>query len=281
MNKKMIAAGGSIGIANGCVLKGNRIVKFHFPKKVIIANQVIEYLRAFFMGRQGWNRMGGCMLISGAFGLFDKKRVVQIGGYKREIGDDVDLVFRLHREMREKKEPYEIRMIPDLTAMTEAPFTLEALGNQRERWQRGLITALWDNKIMMFNPKYGLNGMLGYPYFAIIEAISPIIETVGYFIVALSFFWGVLNAYAAMWFLLLALCFPMVLSLFVILLQYVSFQWYFSLADTFKMVGCSIIEQLGFRQYLVFYRLCAFYNWIKGKGTWKKIEREGFKESKD
>ncbi len=280
MSKNMIATGGSIGIVNGCELRGNRIVKIHFPRQWITAIQVIEYLRAFFMGRQGWNRMGGCMLISGAFGLFDKKKVVEIGGYQREIGDDVDLVFRLHARMREKKEKYEIRMIPDLCAMTEAPFTWDALGNQRERWQRGLIATLWDNKKMMFNPRYGLNGMLCYPYFAIIEAISPIIESLGYVTVLFSFLFGYLNAYAALWFLLLALGFPMFLTLFVILLQYISFQWYFSFADTCKMVLCAVLEQLGYRQYLVFYRLLAFYKWMKGECSWKKIEREGFKDKK-
>ncbi len=281
MQFNIIGCGGTIGIANDCKMAGNRIEQIYFPHTIIAGIQVIEYMRAFLMGKLGWNHLGGHLIVSGAFGLFDINAVIESGGYKLEIGDDVDLTFRLNRQMREKKQKYRIDFIPDLVCLTQVPFKIRELCRQRERWQRGLLEVLWINKKMLFNPRYGKIGMIGVPYFTIIEAISPIIEIGGYFVALTSYFMAILNAYAALWLLLLALGFPLVLSFACILIESISLQRYFSFLNLLKMIGCAILEQVGYRQLLVFVRLYSFFKWIKmkikgEKQSFRPVQRTGF-----
>ncbi|MBI5346117.1 MAG: glycosyltransferase family 2 protein [Chlamydiae bacterium] len=276
MTPNTIACGTTIGIANECEIEGNRIKKISFPKSFLPGIQVVEYLRAFLFGRLGWNHLGGCLIISGAFGLFDKEVVIANGGYKLEIGDDVEIIVRLHKKMRKAKKPYVITFIPDLVAMTEAPATIPALFRQRERWHRGLIDVMWRNIDMFFNPRYGKVGMISVPYFVIIESLSPIVEIFGYFIVAISWSLGIINWYFALWYFLLAFGFPLVLSSICMLMADLSFGWYFSLKNIFKIFICSVLEQVGYRQMLVFCRLKAFFAWFKKEKTWKKTTRQVF-----
>lgn len=276
MTLHAVACGGTIGVANDCDLEGNRIKKINFPKQLLPGIQVVEYLRAFLFGRLGWEHLGGCLIISGAFGLFDKKVIIENGGYQLEIGDDVDLVVRLHRKMLEEKKPYVVKFIPDLVAMTEVPTDLGTLFTQRERWQRGLIDVMWRNIRMLFNPRYGKIGMIAFPYFVFIESLSPVVEALGYVVVAISWYLGIINWYFALWYFLLAFCFPIVLTGICILMEFVSFAWYASLRNFFKMLFCAVLEQLGYRQILVFCRLKSFYHWFKGEQTWKTNVRKGF-----
>src|SRR5205814_3159275 len=129
----------------------------------------------------GWKRIGGSLVISGAFGLFRKEYLLAIGDYRLEsIVEDMDLVVRLHRYLRQKKIAYEISFIPDPVAWTEVPESGRILGRQRERWHRGLIAAVWEYGGMLFNPRYGRVGLVAVPFFARGEMLAPLIEVVGH-----------------------------------------------------------------------------------------------------
>jgi len=270
MRSNVVAAGGCIGIANGCEFGENRMFEIKFPKKILPSIQVIEYLRAFLFGRLGWIHLGGNLIVSGAFGLFDKQSVIDIGGYQTEIGDDVDVVVRLHRYYREKQKPYFITFIPDLVALTKVPNTVKGLINQRARWHQGVFKAIYRSINMLFNVKYGKVGLIGMPCLFFIEGLSPVIELFGYFIVAFSIYFGLFHWYFAFWYLLLALGFPILLSVICVFMEVVSFKWYFSVGIIFKMLFFSIAEQIGFRQLMVFARLKGIVNWIFKKENWIK-----------
>ena len=163
--KRVIATGGVVRIANGCEVKDGRLIKVHLPRQVLPRMQTLEYIRAFLLGRMAWSRLGGLMLISGAFGAFDKEIVIKCGGYNpKTVGEDMELVVRMRRYMEEMKIPYKVSFIPDPLCWTEAPATFQILGRQRNRWTRGTIETLKFHKVMFFNPAYGLMGMLSYPY---------------------------------------------------------------------------------------------------------------------
>ncbi len=262
MKGEVIGCGGTIGIANECIMARNKIGKIVYPKNFLAGIQVIEYLRAFIMGKLGWRHLGGHLIVSGAFGLFDKKAVIDNEGYKLEIGDDVELTVRLNRIMKEKKQPYAIEYIPDLVSLTQVPFKLKSLMRQRERWQRGIIEVMWQNKIMIFNPKYGKVGMIGIPYFVFIEGISPFIEVSGYIVAVICIIIGIINWYGAMWLMLLAFGFPIVLTCVCIFLENLSLKRYYALPNIFRMIRAAILEQCGVRQILVFARLYGLLKWV-------------------
>ncbi len=167
-----VGVGGSIRLANGCEVVAGRVQKVKFPKNKFAAFQNVEYLRAFLWGRVGWDVLRCLFLISGAFGLFDKRTVVMAGGFNTTtVGEDMELVLRIHRRMREQKTKYRIRFVPDPVCWTEGPETYGLLSNQRNRWQRGLIESLWLNKKMLMNPKCGIMGLIVMPYLVLIELV--------------------------------------------------------------------------------------------------------------
>jgi cellulose synthase/poly-beta-1,6-N-acetylglucosamine synthase-like glycosyltransferase len=278
MRKNVIGCGGSVGIANDISFRGNKIQRIYFPKKWLVRLQTIEYLRAFLFGRLGFRHLGGCLIISGCFGLYDRNAILSIGGYKREIGDDVDLVVRLHKAFLQKKIPYVIEFIPDLIALTEVPETLKALKRQRERWQKGVLDVVFNNLSMLFNPRYKKVAFFSFPNLFFIETLSPIVEILGYFTVAVGLYSNSIDKPLALWLLLLAFGFPILLSYSCILLQAITFRWYTSFNDLFLMLISAIFEQLGYRQLLVFFRLKAFFYHTPKK--WIQNKRRGFKSSR-
>jgi cellulose synthase/poly-beta-1,6-N-acetylglucosamine synthase-like glycosyltransferase len=180
-DKRVIATGGVVRIANSCVIEDGRLIKVKLPDDYLPRIQILEYIRAFILGRMAWSRLNGLMLISGAFGAFDKEIAIKCGGYDHKtVGEDMELVVRMRRYMEEHNEPYVVTYIPDPLCWTEAPASFKILGRQRNRWIRGTYETLKFHKVMFFNPKYHLLGMLSYPYWFFFEMCAPIIEFFGF-----------------------------------------------------------------------------------------------------
>src|SRR5690242_8349279 len=177
---RVIASGGVIRIANDCKIENGRLVEVRLPKKFLPRMQTLEYIRSFLLGRMAWSRMNGLLLISGAFGAFDKEIVIKCGGYSTNtVGEDMELIVRMRRYMEENKLPCKVTYIPEPLCWTEAPINYKILGRQRNRWTRGTIETLRTHRKMFFNPKYRLLGMVSYPYWFFFEQLAPLIEFFG------------------------------------------------------------------------------------------------------
>ncbi len=191
---RVIASGGVIRIANDCKIENGKLVEINLPKKFLPRVQAIEYIRAFLLGRMAWSRLNGLLLISGAFGAFDKELVIKCGGYNvKTVGEDMELIVRMRRYMEEHKLPYKVTFIPDPLCWTEAPESYKILGRQRNRWTRGTIETLRMHKIMFFNPRYRLLGMVSYPYWFFFEFLAPIIEFIGIIGFLIFSFYGIVS----------------------------------------------------------------------------------------
>ena len=142
--------------------------------------QTVEYLRAFTAARCGWSMINGLLIISGAFGLFRKDALVDVGGLAHDsIGEDFELVVRLHKRMRRLRRPYLVDFVPLPVCWTQAPERLRELGGQRDRWHRGLSDTLWRHRDMVGNPRYGTVGLLAMPFFVLFEFLGAFIEAAG------------------------------------------------------------------------------------------------------
>ncbi|TLY45516.1 MAG: glycosyltransferase family 2 protein, partial [Gemmatimonadetes bacterium] len=166
LGRHIAAVGGTVRVANSCTVEHGRVTDARVPRRFLPGVQVVEYLRAFLFGRLGWNRLGGNLIISGAFGLFRKEDVLAIHGYRTaSVVEDLDLVVRLHRYLLQRRVRYEMPFIPDPVAWTEVPESGKVLARQRERWHRGLLAAMWTYKTMLFNPRYGRVGLIAVPFY--------------------------------------------------------------------------------------------------------------------
>lgn len=270
-DRQVIATGGIVRILNGCTVEHGKVTQIKTPKTGLETLQVIEYLRGFISGRTAWNIFGSLLIISGAFGIFRKDMVIAIGGYRHTVGEDMDLVVRLHKHCRDRKIPYKIIFVPDPVCFTQAPNDLKSLLKQRNRWQRGLIDSLRHSKEMFFNPRYGTVGLLSFPYFLIVEAIGPMIEFLGYggFLV----FWalGMVSRDFALLFLTVAVLWGLWLNIAVLVLDNILFASHKSIKDTAKLCLYSLVEMLGYRQFICLQRFIAtFQIWNKGWGKPKR-----------
>ncbi len=276
LGEDVAAVGATIRISNGSTIQHGRVIKAHVDRRSIPGIQTVEYLRAFLFGRLGWNSLGGGLIISGAFGLFKQGYLHAIGGYSPgTVTEDIDLVVRLHKYLRKTGSRDVITFVPDPVAWTEAPVTLKVLSTQRERWHRGLIATVLTHRDMMFNPRYGVTGMVAFPFYALGELLSPVVEAVGYVVFGVSLLLGIASLKMALVFLFVSLGYGFLLSLWAITLEEISFRRYTTTGDLLRLLWFSTIEAFGYRQLTVLYRLKAFPKYFRGDMSWGVMTREG------
>jgi cellulose synthase/poly-beta-1,6-N-acetylglucosamine synthase-like glycosyltransferase len=264
-----------VRIANGCEVEGGFMTRVALPRNPLALLQVVEYLRAFLFGRLGWAPMNAVLIISGAFGVFRRESVVAAGGYRHDtVGEDMELVVRLHLKHRLERKPYRIHFVPDPICWTEAPESLRVLKGQRVRWQRGLAESLSLNLALLFHPRGGAPGWLAFPFMAVFEWMGPMIEVAGYLFMALAYAFGLVSGEALVVFLLVAFGFGLLLSVSALLLEEVSFQIYPGLKPLPVLLATALLENLGYRQLNSSWRLWGLLRWMAGaKGGWGQMKR--------
>lgn len=278
--KRVVAAGGIIRVLNGSEIQGGQLRRVRLPRKAIEAIQVVEYLRAFLIGREAWAQANMLTIISGAFGVFRTDLVRAVGGYRPDaIGEDFDLVARLHRHLLEKRADYRIQFVPDPMCWTEAPSDLKSLGRQRARWQKGLLQVLWDNKGMLFRSRYGRIGWFALPYLWLFELLAPIVEIGGIASIVLAAWLGVLSREFFLQFLLFGYAFATVISIGSVLQEEVTYKRYNDWQDVVRLVSCCFVEHFPYRQMHMFWRLQGMWQYLRGDVTWKTIKRQGLQSA--
>lgn len=275
--KRVIATGGVVRIINSCIIRSGRLTEVRAPERLLPRIQVIEYLRAFLLGRMAWSRLDGLLLISGAFGMFDKEIALLCGGYNHHtVGEDMELVVRMRRYMIENKLPYAVKYIPDPLCWTESPETFEVLRKQRSRWTRGTMETLWIHRKMMLNPRYKTLGLLSVPYWFLFEYLAPIVEFLGLLITLLFVILGVLNWQFFLLLLLFVYTFAVFFSFLGLLAEEYTFHQYPKVADFRKLLSTAIIEPAYFHPFTVYAALKGNWEQMRGKKAWGEMTRTGF-----
>ena len=271
-----IAAGGVVRVANGCDIHGGRVHQVRLPRRALPLIQIVEYLRAFLFGRMGWSAGNSLLVISGAFGLFDKRAVVLAGGYATDsVGEDMELVVRMHRYRRERRQPYLIGFVPDPICWTEVPVSFRVLRRQRTRWQRGLIDTVVRHRAMIGRPRYGTVGMISLPGFLMFEMLSPLVELSGYILLPIMWAMGILSLSGAWIFFTLAIMYMVLVSALAVLLEDIAFRRYPSVLDLGRLLIGAMLENFGYRQLTVWWRVRAFWEYFRGDLSWGVMERKG------
>jgi cellulose synthase/poly-beta-1,6-N-acetylglucosamine synthase-like glycosyltransferase/phosphoglycerol transferase MdoB-like AlkP superfamily enzyme len=276
-NKRVIATGGVIRVANSCEVEQGKIIKVRLAKDYLPRMQILEYIRAFILGRMAWSRLNGLLIISGAFGAFDKEIAIAAGGYNPQtVGEDMELVVRMRRYMEEQKLDYVIRYIPDPLCWTEVPNNYAILERQRNRWFRGTFQTLKIHRIMFFNPRYRILGMVSYPYWFIFELCAPIIEFFGFFAFICFAITGYIDWSFFFVFFFFIICFAYLYSLFAILMEVYSFNQYKRRVDIFRLLLTALSEPFYFHPFIVWSGIRGLVNLIVKENAWGEMTRQGF-----
>ena len=278
--KRVVAVGGIIRVLNGSEIEGGHLKRVRLPRKSIEVIQVIEYLRAFLIGREAWGQGNMLMIISGAFGVFRADIVRAVGGYRsRAIGEDFDLVARMHRHLLEKRVDYHIDFVPDPMCWTEVPSDLRSLARQRARWQKGLLDVLLPNLDMLFRPRYGRIGFLALPHLWLFELFAPIIEITGIATIVLAACLGVLSRQFFLQFLLFGYAFATVISIGAVLQEEVTYKRYNDWHDVARLVSYCFLEHFPYRQMHMIWRLQGLWEYLRGDLSWKPLKRKGLESA--
>jgi cellulose synthase/poly-beta-1,6-N-acetylglucosamine synthase-like glycosyltransferase len=276
--KHIVAVGGIIRVLNGSEIEGGQLRRVRLPRKAIEAIQVVEYLRAFLIGREAWAQANMLTIISGAFGVFRTDLVRAVGGYRSHaIGEDIDLVVRLHRHLLDKKFNYRIQFVPDPMCWTEAPSDMKSLARQRARWQKGLLQVLWDSRNMLFRVRYGRIGSFALPYLWLFELLAPVVEIGGIVTIAAAAWLHVLSHEFVVQFMIFGYAFATVISIGSVLQEELTYKRYNDWQDVARLVSYCFFEHFPYRQMHMFWRLKGLWEYVRGDMSWKAVKRQGLR----
>ena len=275
--ERTVAVGGTVRVANGCTISHGRVLEVRPPRNLLALLQTVEYLRAFLMARLAWSRIACLMVISGAFGLFSRAAVMEVGGYSLgTVGEDMELIVKLHRKAREEKRDYRIGFVPEPVCWTEAPETVEVLARQRARWQRGTLETFAKHRDMLFNPRYGRVGLLGMGHVLLTDVLGPAIEVIGYFLVPILWLLGILSIEYMLAFIAVTFALGVVVSVGALALEEMELRRFPRARDLWLLFLAAIVENFGYRQLSNFWRLRGVYQWLRKSHGWGEMTRTGF-----
>ena len=271
-----VASGGIVRILNGCKVQDGKVVKVNLPKTGLERFQVVEYLRSFLFGRTGWDLLGGTLIVSGAFAVFHRETVIDTGGFQHEtVTEDMDLIVQIHRWAVHHKRNVKMEFTSDPVCWTECPSTLKMLGRQRRRWQLGLCQTLWKSSEMLFNSSYGVIGWISFPFHLYVEGLGSVVEFVGYFMVPLALLFGMVPVPLFVLFVFLSLAYGAFLSVGSVLLEELTYRRYPSFRNLMTLLGYAVLENIGYRQLVLFYRVQGVFRFMTGFRTWEKVVHVG------
>ena len=275
--ERVVAVGGAIRIANGCTIVNGQVERTGLSRNPLALIQTVEYLRAFLMGRVGWSKLGVLTVIAGAFGLFTRTELLAIRGWSRDtVGEDFELVIKLHRYLRDEKRDYRMVFIPEPVCWTEVPESLGALGRQRARWQRGLIETTITHRAMTLNPRYGRIGIVGFAHLWLLDIVAPVVEVVGYILAPVFWMFGLLSTEFFLAYLMLTITFGVMVSMGAVLLEEMELRRYPRPVHLLVLAAVAVFENFGYRQLHNGWRLWGAWQHLTNRGGWGEMTRKGF-----
>ncbi len=263
MDSRLAAAAGVVRPSNGLVVEDGVIVERGLPSTLLGMNQEVEYARSFQWARTGLSRLQSMLCISGALLLIKKTVFEAVGGsWPQSITDDMELAIRVNGRIYDRRNKQRERLVfaPDAVSYTEVPEKLWLYTSQRNRWQRGILQSLLRNWRMILNPRYGMTGIFGLPFFIIFEALAPLVEVAAYILAIVLLIMGIATVKEVLVMVFLAYIAGVFLTLLAVLITESSRLRTASWADFWKMVAAILLDNLGFHQLRV---LCSLFGTVE------------------
>jgi cellulose synthase/poly-beta-1,6-N-acetylglucosamine synthase-like glycosyltransferase len=271
-----VVSGGIVRILNGCETKSGRVIRVGLPRTWLERFQVVEYLRSFLFGRTGWHLLGGTLIVSGAFAVFQRATVIEAGGFCHDtVTEDMDLIVQLHQWAADHNRKIRMSFTSDPVCWTECPSTLTMLAHQRRRWQLGLCQTLWKHSEILFGRRYGIVGWLSFPFHSYIEGLGAAVEFLGYLLIPLGIFLGMVPPGLLLVFILLGFIYGGFLSVGAVLLEELTYRRYPRFRDLLTLLVFAMCENIGYRQLVLYFRFQGVLKFLAGSHRWEKVAHIG------
>lgn len=277
LDKRTIAVGGNIKISNNLKIVNGEISETGKLKGYFLTFQTLEYLRVFLVSRVAWNNINTNIIISGAFGIFKKSKVIEVGGYRTDtVGEDMELVMRLNKHCIENGIDYKIQYVPEAYCFTQVPTKLKDFKNQRIRWHVGLMQSLYTHKGVILNPNYRKIGLLGAGYYTFFELFSSIIEVSGFIIITMAVALGLFNPWIFLLLIISILIYSFTVTISALMIEKYTLSNKNNLLLSIKLIVFSLFEPLVYRQVCNIIRIYAMIKYKSYKNKWNKVERKEY-----
>lgn len=280
--KRVIACGATLRMVNSCEVDEGLMIRVRPPRRILPRFQEMEYIRAFVLGKMGWDRINSVPNVSGGLGMFDKDIAIKAGGYDSlSLAEDMDLITRMGAFMTDNRKKYSVKYVPITLCWTEGPTTLKVFGRQRSRWGRGLAQLMSTHRKILFNPRYGRMGIIVFPYHFFFELLAPIIEFLGilfyiYLIVTRQINWP--NAIILIVFVY---TYSVMITTVALLWDQITFKYYKTWGETIGLCLMAFLEPFLYHPLIMFFALKGYFNFIIGKKhVWGNMQRQGFNAHK-
>lgn len=282
-NKRVIATGATLRMANSCEVDEGVLIKIVAPKPLLARFQELEYIRSFVLGKMGWSYINAVPNVSGGLGMFDKEIAVKAGGYDpASFGEDMELRMRMSRYVYDNKIDAAVRYIPTTLCWTEGPTSVKIFMRQRTRWARGLLQLMLAHKKMLFNPAYGRVGLIVFPYNFFFELLAPVIEFLGIIYYIFLIYFGLVNWPYAIILLIFVYTYAVMISSLSVLWDQLTFQYYKTWKDVLSVISMVFIEMIIYHPLIVVFALRGYYFQLTNRThSWGNMQRRGFKKSTD
>ena len=303
-NPNTFVSGGQLAASNDVVIKHNKVVSSRMPRNIWVLWQIIEYIKSFMISRIGLSRINALLIMSGAFSVYKKADLRNVGGFLTEHNDhpylektigvghkticeDMEIVVRLWRYFIEKKKKAKAVFLAQPVCWTEMPDNAKNLFKQRSRWQLGLAETLKIHRALAFEPKYGTIGLIAYPYYFLFELLSPVIKIFTLIFIVFAAFAGTINL---AWVMLLIVSITLTTAIIMSSLTVVIENWsqkhfaanrdalrYKNFANWLWLLFVGIISDFSYAFFRLYSQFVGIIKFLQKKSEWNKFERKGVK----
>ncbi len=280
--KRVIACGATLRMVNSCEVDEGLMMRVRPPRRILPRFQEMEYIRAFVLGKMGWDTINSVPNVSGGLGMFDKEVAIKAGGYDSlSLAEDMDLITRMGAYMTDNKKKYSVKYVPVTLCWTEGPTTLKVFGRQRSRWGRGLAQLMSTHRKILFNPRYGRMGMIVFPYHFFYELLAPIIEFLGILFYIYLIITKQINWPNAIILIVFVYTYSVMITTVALLWDQITFKYYKTWGETIGLCLMAFIEPFVYHPLIMFFALNGYFNFIIGKKhVWGNMQRQGFSPTK-
>lgn len=141
-DETIISAGGTVHAGQGFT-GSHSSPQPTFIASNLIRFQIIQYLTAFYLHKTTQAKINSITVISGAFGAFRKRALIEVKGFRKSIGEDMDITLKMQQLIKLKYNKHRLIAIPEAKCYTECPETFRELFKQRVRWQKAFIDCIF------------------------------------------------------------------------------------------------------------------------------------------
>ena len=276
--RRVIATGATLRMVNSCDVDGGLITRVRPPKRFLPRFQEMEYIRAFVLGKMGWDLVNSVPNVSGGLGMFDKEIAVKAGGYdSKSFGEDMDLITRMCGLMKANGRKYAVRYVPETLCWTEGPTTLKVFGRQRSRWARGLAQIMSIHRKILFNPRFGRLGLVVFPYNFFFELLAPLIEFTGILYYIYIIWTHQINWPNAIILMIFVYTYSVMITTLALLWDQITFKYYKTWSEVMGLCAMAFLEPFVYHPLILFFSLKGYFNFVTGrKHVWGNMQRQGF-----